>query len=884
MPITQAMSSKGNVKKFTNQDLPFNPQQPVMSSFYAVSTAGQTVINLSFSVDTVNLTDQFFLFVDGKKLRLGASNDYQFTSIGSNGYSSQVTLNQALPINLNIQAYQLGLKNESEFNMDNRFVQLYAAEGAGFQAFVDQNTLMTATSSAGTPAAGTFYSTVVGRASIVDLSQNLKVNMGIDRIMTQSIYQLQNEFGPNGEIVSATPNDLFGQIRFVGDWSTGISQNGLNVGCSTVAGNYIEITFFGTGVNCLVALNGASFTATASVDGGAASGNLLPSASSIINGRNYSVNAVVSLASGLALGIHTVKLTVTDTNGFNFYGFEVLNESSSIKINPGVGYVQAKKYTSSALQSLAYNAAATGTRGGRVVVYQKGDGTIGTAWQAVNASQANLNSADHTNEEVVRSYFWREFAAGRASDDFSTVQLNTVTNARAFTLDDGTTTLACSSPYNSKTDSNNVIDAMQQFNGSSTTITFVGTGLDIVRSTGSGGTNTLVQTVSVDGVSLGNMPTSLGANQVLVQKIVSGLPYGTHTVTITRVSGTTGEGFSRFIVYQPKKPSIPSGSVELADYNVMADYSGTTITGTTVADNLQRPLGVLEKSPLREMVYVGSWNAPASDSGNPSGFFTYTTTLNDYYQYTFFGTGFVLHQCATVSGTYAMEVKVDGVLNATGVARSNVTNSGSGIYTTTSTTGNAPVRVEFTGLTAGVHTVTVTLKTASRNFTMGAFHVIAPIHSNKSNLSLDLQNTLPVGSQGISDNRKTTPVKEAAASAKTRISVVGTSASSVTSTVTAGIVFPEMSATVYSRGAWFEIENMLNLSATSGSQTFHQFYVNGIPVGVQAVVFNTAGFFSSTNKALVYLSAGYHKVEVYWSTNGTQMQANYGRTMTIQEL
>ena len=91
----------------------------------------------------------------------------------------------------------------------------------GFQPYVDTTTnTIVATASAGTPAAGYFYSSIVGRASMPDLSQNLKPAMGIERIMTQQIYQLQNEFGPNGEPVWATPNDQFGQIRCVGSWTS----------------------------------------------------------------------------------------------------------------------------------------------------------------------------------------------------------------------------------------------------------------------------------------------------------------------------------------------------------------------------------------------------------------------------------------------------------------------------------------------------------------------------------------------------------------------------------------------------------------------------------------------------------------------------------------
>ena len=251
MGITQAMNSKGNVKKLTNEDLPFSSAVPVINSYYATSTPGQTVINLPWSVDTTTQAglDVFWLFVDGKKLDQGASNDYILTSIGSDGTSSQVTLEQALPGNLNIQAYKLGLKAEIEFQTDNRFVQIYASQLAGFQGFINPtNTVITPTVTTGTPAAGTFYSSITNRASIIDLTQDLKARMGIERIMVDAVFQLQNEFGPNGEMVWGALNDIFGQIRLVGNPSPTISTYGA-YGLRLVSepgDGYIEVTFYGT--------------------------------------------------------------------------------------------------------------------------------------------------------------------------------------------------------------------------------------------------------------------------------------------------------------------------------------------------------------------------------------------------------------------------------------------------------------------------------------------------------------------------------------------------------------------------------------------------------------------------------------------------------------
>jgi hypothetical protein len=109
MPITKSISSLSNVKQLTGADSPQNPGSLVTYTYGpATSTLGQTVINLGFAVSTTNVAN-FFLFVDGKMLSLGSSNDYTFTNIQSNGTSSQVTLNEPIADNLNINASYLGV-------------------------------------------------------------------------------------------------------------------------------------------------------------------------------------------------------------------------------------------------------------------------------------------------------------------------------------------------------------------------------------------------------------------------------------------------------------------------------------------------------------------------------------------------------------------------------------------------------------------------------------------------------------------------------------------------------------------------------------------------------------------------------------------------------
>ena len=81
MSVTKLLSSKANIKQYSNADLPIQPKQPVIARYQADSTASQTVINLPFQVDTLNAQDNFFVAVDGKVLTLGSSADYTMTAV-----------------------------------------------------------------------------------------------------------------------------------------------------------------------------------------------------------------------------------------------------------------------------------------------------------------------------------------------------------------------------------------------------------------------------------------------------------------------------------------------------------------------------------------------------------------------------------------------------------------------------------------------------------------------------------------------------------------------------------------------------------------------------------------------------------------------------------
>ena len=757
--------------------------------------------------------------------------------------------------------------------------QIQEATGEGFQAFVKSSQVINATTTTGTPATGTFYSTVVNRASIIDLSQDLKVRMGVERIMTQQIYQLQNEFGSSGEPVWATPNDFFNQIRCVGNWAQTVPNNGQHG--PFIQGNslndFIEITFYGTGLNWLTFPNSSAGTdIRASVDGGTEGANLFVLQSSVLQNRIYSPNVIVPVVAGLTLGTHTVKLRLAAVaNSLNVFGFEVLNEASTLKINPGSSYINNKKITTNTQQSPSYNSSfesgTLGTRGGRVLVYQKSDGTIAKAVQPAG-SQLNLTSADHTSEEVSRIYSVREFGAGRA-DDFS---IATAAGSYAFTLDDGTTTLSGAAVVP------NTLFSGRTGVGYSTSgfliLTFIGTGLDI--NCNSTSANTIV--TLVDGASVGNITTLTTGYRTY--KVVSGLPYGTHTVKLT-IATAANITINEFIVYQPKKPTLPSGAVELADYNVIADYTGTTtVTGSGVCT------GVLRKClAVREAQFVGTWAIGGVQAATfESGINNSSVVANSYVSYSFFGTGFELG-FLTANGVNNATFTVDGAVNT------NVTmvQGGTGVVYTpatgvlSGTSSNNYVKLKLSGLTLGVHTIKF-LANSTNVIYADVIDIITPIHSAKSNIYIDTQNTLPVGSQGISDNRKTSAIKEASAQTKNIAQAVGISVSPTTTSTTA-VPLSDMSVVHFNRTGRIKISYSASLttSASGGQSAFLQAFVDGSAVGTEKLLqVATANVHSPVSDSFyVNVSPGVHKIDVYWYTSaGTSTSNGVRRNLLVEEV
>jgi len=576
-----------------------------------------------------------------------------------------------------------------------------------------------------------------------DPSKTLRPAMGIERIHTKTIKLISDEKGTNGEQVwGLSKSD--DRIRLVGNWSQVSDSYGPRPVSSGVANtDYIEISFYGTGLNVLMLLDTNARTMTYSLDG-AAPVSLTPnSASNVLGNRNYPSNIAIPIVSNQTYGLHTVKILGTAALSINPFGFAILNESSSISIPKGEIVSAGRKEVISAATTTAYNSGFDGSpalngRGGHVVKYIK-NGIVGKVIQQTDSSQANLTSADHTNEDIIRRTNWREFGVN-FSTDFTTVS-TPGTTSRSYTLDDGSTSLAALVVVAQTTASG--ADGLTPASlNAYFTLTFVGTGLDVIREDFAATIDT--HTVTVDGVAIGNL-ASTGIGKPTLTKIVSGLPYGSHTVKIMRTTNASVHiYFTDFIVYGPKKPSIPTGSTEIGEYYLMANYDASAVTGTALNDNAQMPIGVLSKCPVREVTYLGTgWSVQppgAVVSTLPHGLNVQSATLTDSVSCTFFGTGIHLHLTATSTSTYNFTVTIDSVLNASGTNLVSVTNAvPAGTYTSTTLNNGFPARLAFTGLTLGTHTVKITKTTGAGPMAIGAMNIITPIHfpdSKRGSLAL----------------------------------------------------------------------------------------------------------------------------------------------------
>lgn len=817
------------------------------------------------------------------------------------------------------------------------------------------------TATTGTPGAGQFRSSIIGRSSIPDLSQDLGVRFGVERICIQQIVQVFSEQGSNGESVYKPVNDKFDQIRFVGNISQTSNQHGSYV-LTNSTNNFIEIIFYGTGLNMigLPANEGASV----SIDGAAETTAPYAVSTSTLQSRNYATNTILPLVSGLTPGLHTAKIRNNGAGSQSLftYGFEIINDSpatttgnissgsnqltnlasttgiivgnyvtgagipiyttvtaisgatvtmsanatatttglsvtfnGSLKVLPGTAVSGGNKATLAALATTAWNTGFTnisgtsGTRGGRVLVYQKADGSIAKDIQYVDTAAATMSSANHTNEEVIRTFFWREFGCGR-TDDWSTLVTSFTT--RSFTIDDGTTSLGVSGSL-ARSASGQNYDSLGLQQGSNLFFTFIGSGLDLVMISDAGTSGTQVQ-VSIDGgtaadvfgtgVTHGTAPR--------IWKIASGLPYGTHTIKLTVPAvSSSNPGILHFITYGPKKPALPSGAVDLGDYTIVADHVVATSAAQTFVSQ-----GVIRKMALREVSYQNAMQSITIDTTLSNCGFRVAgnSASGTQAEFTFFGTGVEYHGITQNGETVNYNALIDGLaLNSGANAQATSTFQANGVtglsfsaagQVTGVVAGSGNVFIRISGLPLGKHTIRMTNNVGTGNTFFDSFDVITPIHAVKSSGQLVLQNTLSVGNQGINDRRTF-----GTQLIKTQNNCQTISYNNLGSiTLTTYIPLTDAVATVKTTGAPIEIAySAVVRMQTAGQTVFTQLFVDGRAVGNEKR-FNapSAQFCTIADSITVPLATGEHTILIMVRVSGgtADSATDMYRTLDIKEL
>ena len=592
----------------------------------------------------------------------------------------------------------------------------------GFQAFVSGATLVSAPN------------TVIQNRAQINL--DLQPAFGVERVMCKSFDLIPNEFGPNGENIYEIDNKD-PRVRLGG---SDIVQTSSNSGTRPLLypGNFIEVTFFGTGLNIVCTTDASSRDIRASVDGGTLSSNLFVQGSAVLNSRNTGPNQVLKIASGLSLDVHTIRMEIASTT-FNLYGFEFLNEANQFGVKAGKGIIKGEDDILALDSATDYNQGVSGTKGARIVKYLEG-GAIKTAVQEVDATAQYLTSADHSNEEVIKKVNWRNFTANSANDFGPSISGGPYD--RAFTLDDGTTTLV---GEDIQLNDNELSGAA---NGDRWTLTFVGTGIDLIALDAQLDREC---EVFINGTSVGNITGDYSTKHR--KKIASGLPYGTHTLKLVGDHPTNSAkdliAVSDFIIYQPKKPSIPATGLEIADYNVFADFVANS---TQSLDHIAT--GVLRKQNTREFTYEGSFTYTFDVVNSASGYRIFTSNAGDKLSYTFFGTGFEARKLG--GSTNTVQVRLTDSANVTTTDFSSYTtsilgasasfNDSTGVATMSGGDGD----LSISGLPLGLYTVEFEKVSGGSGMLITSIDIITPIHAVKDNYK--------TGSLAFDDKRKYTPI------------------------------------------------------------------------------------------------------------------------------
>lgn len=567
-------------------------------------------------------------------------------------------------------------------------------------------------------------STIQNRAQILDTENTLKCLMGMEFIEATGIIKLEKEAGILGDYVFELANKD-SRVRFIGSYWEGTVDSvfgGVGVRSARI-GNILEVEFYGTGLILYTAFDGNPIDIRCKIDNGAEGSNLIPTNNSNVLQRDTNPNQPIVLASGLSLGWHKVEVTQYTTNYFRILRLGIVNDRQNILVNAGTGFVGNSFQSLSAPVTTAYNAGVIGTKGARVVKYLL-DNAVSQSVAECASSPSYLTNANHVNEEIIKTMYWREAGYNRG-DDFSALTGNGA--GRTWVARDSHHALISDSAveYISSTPKGLRIGSDTKF----LNYHFVGTGLDIVKH----GITSVIDPIDVwvDGVLVGSLNSTNANNKYVIEKIASGLPYGEHIIKFLFNGADTGDfGFIEFITYQPKKPIIPDNAFELDDYCVVANFVLNSIATIGLTGPSSTSQGTIRKYSRNGISYFGTW-AFSNDTGQIGGCQVYSNTTSDYYEFEFFGIGFIFRGQTSAGGSTNSTVMIDGSTNHTGL-----TVTGFGNFSMVQATGVMEIQdaseyrgagLLITGLSLGWHKVRIT-KNDTAFFYADAFDVITPIH------------------------------------------------------------------------------------------------------------------------------------------------------------
>lgn len=687
---------------------------------------------------------------------------------------------------------------------------------------------------------------------------------GSERMIFQNIYRISDEYGPNNEKVYGVVGDKFHRVRLVCEWNSSYIYNtysghALYSQGSSSCSAFTEIYWYGTDLVLLVAAGSQSRDYRAKTDGGAESGNVWV-VNAVLANQSKSNYVKINVASGLAAGWHTTKIrNASSSEFFIIYGFE---SYSSGQVTAGDAFVSKEDVSVGATtwNPLTFETGTLGTKGGAAIRYLKKNGTCANAVNPTDVTALYGTNTNHANEEMVREFFVKEFTTGR-SDDWGTAPIGGAQAYTAGSLDDNTHAL-----HAYQCGLSNVPDADKIYMNSGVSakyfFEFVGTGLDVIAYAAPG-TGTL-DGVSVDGVAV----TVTNTNQDIGRyKICSGLDYGHHILEIDRNTGIYLIA-SSFQVYKPKMPSLPADAVLKKEYYVPADFAPNSTSGiNTIASGVVRKL-----ISQREALFFGSWATQIITGSYIGGWNTYTNTSGDYFEATEYMTGFDFRGVAAAGAANAVTVYLDGVaLNTTnfawltgnfGVYGFSGFNSATGVLNMTNagTVNNSGFWVR--NIPAGKHTLKFVNNTTGY-VQLSALDIVTPIHDSTHQVPYSIGMTGNITNNAMSDVRK---FNESESELKFTGSVRYFDNFTTTSTT---LVPRTLGIPVYSKGGRYRISySAPSYNANNSYSTYWAIFVDGKQESMEKN--QQSGYVSTVSDNItVYLSKGFHFIQLYIRTNNT---------------